>query len=258
MKRLMVVTALTFAALTTPTWAQAPAEHDSHHPSDSAKSEPAPTNPPPTASQPGMNAPQGGMGGMPMMDMMKGMMSNMPMMNMMNMMEMMQATKMMSSGMGGIVTIDRVEGRIAFLRTELKITDAQASAWNAFADALRANAKKLSEVRASMMGKSGDAVSTMADRLDQQEQWLLARLEGTRTMKSAFTKLNEVLSDDQKKTANDLLAPHMGMGMMAMMPSQMQPGQMQPGQMGPGQIQPGQMGPGKMQPGQMQPPRTGN
>jgi hypothetical protein len=162
----------------------------------------------------------------------------------MNTMGMMQTMGMMGPGMGGMATMDCVEGRIAFLRTELKITDAQASAWNTFADALRANAKKLAEVRASMMPRSGDAQqqgSTMADRLDLQEQWLLARLEGTRTMKSAFTKLNETLSNEQKKAANDLLAPHMGMGLMAMMPSQMQPGQMQPGQMGPGRMQPGQM-----------------
>jgi hypothetical protein len=52
-------------------------------------------------------------------------------------------------------TIDDIEGRIAFLRAELKITDAQMSAWNTFADALRANAKKLGEVRAAMMSGSG-------------------------------------------------------------------------------------------------------
>jgi hypothetical protein len=201
-----------------------------------------------------MTAPQGGMGGMggmPMMGMMKGMMSNMPMMNMMNMMETMQAAKMMGPGMGGMATIDRIEGRIAFLRAELKITEAQAVAWNAFADTLRANARKLGELRASMMGRSGGAqqpAATMADRLDRQEQWLLARLEGIRAMKAAFTKLNETLSDEQSKTASDILAPHMGMGMMAMMGAQMQPGQMQPGQ----------MGRGKMQPGRMQPPSTGN
>src|SRR6266571_2769229 len=218
MKRPMMATALMVAALAAPAWAQAPAptEHDSHHPAGSAKSGPAPAAP--AAGQPGMNAPQGGMGGIPMMDMMKGMMNNMPMMNMMNMMETMQAAKMMGPGMGGMATIDRVEGRIAFLRTELKISDAQASAWNTFADALRANAKKLGELRASMMGKPGEAqqpAATMADRLDRQEQWLLARLEGTRAMKAAFTKLNEALSDEQKKNANDILAPHMGMGMMA-------------------------------------------
>lgn len=246
MKRLIVATAFTVAALSAPTWAQTPtpAEHDSHHPSDKAKSGTAPAVPAPSASQPGMGAPpQGGMGGMPMMGMMKGMMNNMPMMNMMNMMETMQAAKMMGPGMGGMATIDRVEGRIAFLRAELKITDAQATAWNGFADVLRANAKKLGEVRASMMGTAGDAqpALTMTDRLDRQEQWLLARLEGTRAMKSAFATLNETLSDEQKKAANDLLAPHMGM--MAMMGAQMRPGQ---------------MGPGMMQPGRMQPPGMGN
>lgn len=238
MKRLMMATALMVTAFAAPAWAQTqtPAEHDSHHPADSARSEPAPVNPP-AVSQPGTNAPQSGMGGM----------GGMPMMDMMNMMETMQAAKMMGPGTGGMATIDRVEGRIAFLRTELKITDAQAGAWNAFADTLRANAKKLGELRASMMGKPGEAqqpAATMADRLDRQEQWLLARLDGTRTMKTAFTKLNEALSDEQKKTASDILPPHLGMGMMAMMGAQMQPGQRQSGQMGSGKMQPG---PGQMQ-----------
>ena len=58
-------------------------------------------------------------------------------------------------------------------------------------------------------------------------------------MKSNFIKLNEILSDDQKKAASDILPPHLGMEMMAMLPSQMEPGAMQPGQMGPGKMQPG-------------------
>ena len=74
---------------------------------------------------------------------------------------------------------------------------------------------------------------TMAERLDQQERWLGARLEGIRALKSAVTTLYGTLSEDQKKTANELLAPQMGMGMMAMMPGQ-GPGQMQPRQMQPG------------------------
>jgi hypothetical protein len=243
MKRSMMTTTLMVAAITTASWAQAPADHDAHHPTESAAPAPVPANPAPPASQPGMSAPQGGMCNMQMMGMMKGMMGNMSMMNMV------QATKMMDSGMGGMATIDHVEGRIAFLRTELKITETQASEWNAFADALRANAKRLGEVRASMMPISGGAqqqASTIVDRLALQERWLVARLEGTRSMKVALTKLYETLSDDQKTTANDLLAPHMGMGMMAMMSAQMQPGHMQPGQMRPGRMQTGQMqSPGK-------------
>lgn len=37
---------------------------------------------------------------------------------------------------------DHVEGRIAFLKAELKITDAQLPQWNTFADALRSNARR--------------------------------------------------------------------------------------------------------------------
>jgi hypothetical protein len=166
------------------------------------------------------------------------MMGNTMMMNMMGMM------RMMAGGPAGMAMIDRVEGRLAFLRAELKITDAQTNAWNAFADALRANAKKLGEVRASMMSHmtaGQQQAPTLSERLNLQEQWLAARLEGTRAIKSAFTNLFGVLSDDQKKTANELLGPHVGIGMMAMIAGQMQPGQMGPGQMGTGQVPPGSM-----------------
>jgi hypothetical protein len=135
--------------------------------------------------------------------------------------------------MSGIATIDRVEGRIAFLKTELKITDAQDAAWRAFADALRSNAKSLGEVRASMMPQGGAGQQSLVDRLALQEKWLAARLEGTRAMKSALTNLFGTFSDEQKKTADELLAPHMGMNAMARM--------MQSGEMGPGQMQPGMM-----------------
>lgn len=175
------------------------------------------------------------MGSMPMMNMM----SNMPMMSMMNMMGMM---RMMGPGMAGMATVDRVEGRVAFLHTELKITDAQTIAWNAFADALRANAKRLGEIRSSMMSQPSagqQQARTLAERLDLHERWLLARLEGTRAIKSAFTNLYGTFSEEQKKTADEILAPHMGMGMMAMMPGQMEPGPMGPGPMGPGRMQPG-------------------
>jgi hypothetical protein len=229
-----MATALTVAALTVPAWAQAPAEHDHSHSGNTEKSVPASPAPGPATA-----APQGGMG---MMNDMKNMMSSMSAMHSMGMLQMMG---MMGRGTDGMATIDRVEGRIAFLRAELKITDAQADAWNGFADALRTNARKLTEVRATAMPKPGDGqpASALSARLDQQEQWLAARLDGTRAMKSTFAKLNEALSDDQKKTANDLLAPHMGMEAMAMMPAQPSPEQKEQGRM-PGMGM-GSMGMGK-------------
>ena len=244
MTRLTMATALTVAALAVPAWAQAPAGHDHSQPADSEKSGPATPVPAPSPSaaapQGGAGMMGGGMGNMPMMNDMKNMMSSMSAMHSMGMMQMMG---MMGRGTDGMATIDRIEGRIAFLRAELKITDAQADAWNGFADALRTNARKLAEVRATTMPKPGDGppASTLSARLDQQEQWLGARLDGTRAMKSAFAKLDESLSDDQKKTANDLLAPHMGMEAMAMMPAQRSPEQKEQGRM-PGM---GSMGMGK-------------
>jgi hypothetical protein len=202
MKASMIATALMLAATTAVTSAQAPTAGDPHHPPQSATPAPAPAQPP--TGQPGM----GMMGDMPMMNMMgrmRDMMGgSMPMMNMMAMMRMME---MMGPA---LAASDRIEGRIAFLRAEFNITEAQASAWNAFADAMRTNAKKLAEVRASMMPQphaGQQQAPTMAERLDLQERWFLARLEGTRALKSAVTNLYGTLSEDQKKTANELLAP---------------------------------------------------
>ena len=219
MKRMILAT-MTTIALSGVAWAQAPT-NDQHHPPAATSPAPALTQPTPPA-QAGTNPQRGMMGGMPMMNMM-GLM------------------RMMGAGSAGMATIDRVEGRIAFLRAELSITETQATAWNAFADALRANAKKLGEVRASMMSQPAaerQEGPTLTARLDAQERWLVARLEGTRAMKAAFTPLYASFSDDQKKAADELLGPHMGM--MAMMPAQS-------GQMGAGRMEMGGQ-PGRMQP----------
>ena len=210
MKRVTLAAALLLATVSSSSWAQSATDHEAHHPDPG--SAPGAAQPSPPAGQPGMMG-QGMMGdgrGMMMGD-------NMPMANMMQMMGMMgrQGAETGCPGTSGMATIDRVEGRIAFLRTELKITDAQTSAWNAFADALRANAKGLAEIRTSMMQQQGGAQQNVVDRLTLQEKWLAARLEGTRAIKSALTNLVGSLSDEQKKAADELLAAHMGMGAMA-------------------------------------------
>jgi hypothetical protein len=120
-----------------------------------------------------------------------------------------------SSGMG---MIDHIEGRIAFLHTELKITETQTLEWNTFAEALRTNAQKLGETRTSMMTHmAGEQSATLSQRLEMQEQWLTARLAGTRSLRTSFETLYRVLTDEQKQTANELLAPHMGLMAMGQM-----------------------------------------
>jgi hypothetical protein len=130
----------------------------------------------------------------------------------MDMMRMMEGMHMrMMGGPSGMGMIDRIEGRLAFLRAELKITEAQGNAWNTFAETLRGNAQKLAAARPAMMGGTAQ---TLPDRLDAQERWLTARLEGIRAIRTAFTPLFSSFSDEQKKIAGDLLGPHLGLPMM--------------------------------------------
>jgi LTXXQ motif family protein len=218
MRCLTLAAALLLTALSPSSFAQSPADHEAHHP---RQQDAAPTQPTPPANSSGTAQ---GMGG-GIMNMMGG---NMPVMNMMQM----TGARQGDCGMGGMGMIDRVEGRIAFLRAELKITDPQNAVWDAFADALRANATSLGEARTAMMSQAGTAQG-LVDRLTLQEKWLTVRLEGTHAIKSALTSLVGALSDEQKKTADQLLAVHMGMGAMAcaMQARQMGSGQMQPGAM---------------------------
>jgi len=210
----LILAALLLASASSLSFAQS-ADHDHQH---GQKDAPAAQPSTPPQGQPGAGA--AGMKGGGMMNNMGG---KMPMMDMMQKMAMMRQP---GGGMG-MATIDRVEGRIAFLRAELKITDAQNEVWNAFADALRSNAKSLGEVRSSMMSAMA-AQQNLVERFSLQEKWLAARLEGTRTIKAALANLIGALSDDQKKAADELLAPHMGM-MAMMQPAHAGSGAMQPG-----------------------------
>jgi LTXXQ motif family protein len=116
---------------------------------------------------------------------------------------------------------DHVEGRIAFLKTELKITDSQTPQWNAFADALRANAQRMSAMRNTMMqggmmqgGMMSGASVTAPDRLDRMEKMMTAMSEAVKVTKAALAPLYAVLTDEQKKIADQLIHGPMGMGRM--------------------------------------------
>jgi hypothetical protein len=113
---------------------------------------------------------------------------------------------------------DHVEGRIAFLKTELKITDAQTPQWNAFADSLRANAERMKEMRNTMMQggmmDQGGASVSAPDRLNRMEKMMTGMLESVKATKAALAPLYAVLTDEQKKMADQLIHGTMGMGRM--------------------------------------------
>ncbi|MBY0334843.1 MAG: Spy/CpxP family protein refolding chaperone [Acetobacteraceae bacterium] len=102
----------------------------------------------------------------------------------------------------------RLEGRIAQMRAELRITDAQAAAWDAFAAALRAGREHLDAARDALHG-ANTAADPMA-RLVGYENHIAARLESIRTTRLAFNALSAQLDDAQKRIATTLMLPFIG------------------------------------------------
>lgn len=105
-----------------------------------------------------------------------------------------------------------VEGRLAFIKTELKITDAQMPQWNVFADVVRANASATNDMHRSMPAqqKSG---STLPERLAMEDKMLSAHVQASRKVQEALTKLYDVLGPEQKKVADGIVIGPMGMPM---------------------------------------------
>lgn len=117
-------------------------------------------------------------------------------------------------GMFGLESADHLEGRIAFLRAELGITEDQAAAWEAFADSLRGSASASQELHRQAVLAAPQA--SLAERLEQQAAWLALRAESLRGLKESFERLSAVLSEEQRKTAEWLLTPHFGRMPMGM------------------------------------------
>ncbi len=101
--------------------------------------------------------------------------------------------------------LDRLEGRIAFLKAELGITDAQTQAWDQFAQALRTDRQHLLEARQALSASMGQ--SDTLSRLTAYEHHLSMRLDALRSARENFARLYEMLSGPQKRTADDLALP---------------------------------------------------
>ena len=179
---------------TPPPAGQTDQDHRAHHPD--AKDQDKPGAPPatgPLSKQPSMG-----------MDGMKGKMGHDGMMHgddMKQMMSMMRDMMTLMSAHSGMMA-SHVEGRIAALKSELKITDAQVPQWDRFADALRGTAKSMEAMQRQMMQTS--APSTLSARLARQEEMLTAHLAAVKSLRSALEPLYATFSDEQKKVADGI------------------------------------------------------
>ena len=102
-----------------------------------------------------------------------------------------------------------IEGRIAFLKAELAITDAQKGAWDAYADATKRNLESMQGMWQTM--KSVFEAKTPMERLDAHLAAMESRTKVLKDVKPALAKLYEALNAEQKKKADEILT---GMGCM--------------------------------------------
>jgi hypothetical protein len=169
------------------------AEHEGHHP-----------DAPPTAQPPALQrgAPAAGMAGP------GGMMGG----DMGRMMQQMMQGRMVAAA---LQPFRRIEGQIAFFRVELRITDAQLSQWTAFADAVRAQAERLRGATQQAMG-GGTGPVPAPQQMERRITFLTAQLDAMRAVSAAAAPLYATLSEEQRRTADELMAEHfrsMRMGM---------------------------------------------
>lgn len=107
-----------------------------------------------------------------------------------------------------------VEGRIAFLKTELKLTAQQQPLFDKLADEMRASAKTMQERHAErqQMSTTPSAPQSALERLERRSEMMKDMTAAQDRYLAALRPLYQSLSDEQKKTADELLAHAGGPG----------------------------------------------
>jgi len=105
---------------------------------------------------------------------------------------------------------ERVEARLAYIRTALKITDAQAPQWDGFANVLRKHARdmdqRIQKFRAQGAQRPDPRTVGAIERLERTQQRMAARAARLNEVLTAAKPLYASLSPDQKQVADEMLS----------------------------------------------------
>jgi hypothetical protein len=124
--------------------------------------------------------------------------------------DMMGGKRGMKKGHGMMMhSVPMMEGRLAYTKADLGITEAQLPAWNAYAEAVRARHAKMESMHADMM-KTKEGGSAL-QRMDARIKGLESMLDSLKALKPATEALYAGLTDEQKKKADQLLGGRCGM-----------------------------------------------
>ena len=97
------------------------------------------------------------------------------------------------------------EGKLAFLKSLLGITEAQSGPWTAFADVVRAQAKSMAESQQKRVPTPGQPELTMPQWVDLHLQMMEEHLAAMKKIKPALDALYQVLTPEQRQKADQLI-----------------------------------------------------
>jgi hypothetical protein len=97
----------------------------------------------------------------------------------------------------------KVEGRLAYAKTLLGITDEQAAAWKAFADVSRADVQSLEAAHQATI--IAERLGSDIDRMHAQIGEMQAQLDARKALQPATETLYKALTPDQQERANAVL-----------------------------------------------------
>ncbi len=113
---------------------------------------------------------------------------------------------------------ERIDARLAYLKTALRITDAQQTQWNAFADVMRKHARDMDERvvarRAQFHEGAASRKQTAIERLEQVQQRHAEAVTRLNSVLAVEKPLYAALSPEQRQIADQVLVPHRPRGHM--------------------------------------------
>jgi Spy/CpxP family protein refolding chaperone len=118
----------------------------------------------------------------------------------------MRAGPGMGPGYGARGAVDHAavaEGRLAYLKSALKITPAQESAWDAFATTSKAQAASMDAIREKMWQSGASAPERAAARAEAMQQRATVMAASSKALGSLYA----VLTPEQKAIADQNLGP---------------------------------------------------
>ena len=101
-----------------------------------------------------------------------------------------------------------IEGRIAFMKAELKITSAQEANFEKVAQVMRQNDRERRQ-RFEEMRAQRDQPHNAVQGMERRARFAAVQAQHTDRLLAAFRPLYDSFSPEQKKSADDLMAPHM-------------------------------------------------